>query len=81
MDRVDQEYMEEIMKSADSSDGPSGSKHTVSVKDDGTTVEDIEVKFATWSFALHWHIALWKKVFIIISVENILSVFFVNEKF
>lgn len=53
MDRVDQEYMEEIMKSADSSDGPSGSKHTVSVKDDGTTVEDIEVKFATWPFALH----------------------------
>lgn len=43
MDRVDQEYMEEIMKSTDSSDSPRGSKEIVSVKDDGTTEEDIEV--------------------------------------
>lgn len=37
MDQVDQEYFNEIMSSSDSS-----SKPTVSVKDDGTTKEDIE---------------------------------------
>lgn len=42
MDRVDQEYMEEIMKSTDSGNA-SGSRDTVSVKDDGTTLADIEV--------------------------------------
>ncbi|WAR26013.1 PRP18-like protein [Mya arenaria] len=41
MDRVDQEYMEEIMKSADG-EGSAGGKQIVSVKDDGTTLEDIE---------------------------------------
>ena len=43
MDKVDQEYMEEIMKSTDGSGNPRGSKEIVSVKDDGTTLEDIEV--------------------------------------
>jgi len=41
MDRVDQEYMEEIMKSSEGSS--SAKQHIVSVKDDGTTLDDIEV--------------------------------------
>ena len=43
MDKVDQEYFEEIMKTGEGSEnGKSGT--TVSVKDDGTTLDDIEVK-------------------------------------
>ena len=39
MDQVDQDYFAEMMKSSSSSE----SQSTVSVKDDGTTKEDIEV--------------------------------------
>ncbi|KAH3893228.1 pre-mRNA-splicing factor 18-like [Dreissena polymorpha] len=41
MDRVEEDYMEEIMKSTEG-DGGSKSKHTVSIKDDGTTLDDLE---------------------------------------
>ena len=39
MDQVDQDYFAEMMKSSSGSE----SQSTVSVKDDGTTKEDIEV--------------------------------------
>ena len=39
MDQVDQDYYAEIMKSSSGSENQS----TVSIKDDGTTKEDIEV--------------------------------------
>ena len=39
MDQVDQDYYAEMMKSSSSSE----SQSTVSIKDDGTTKEDIEV--------------------------------------
>jgi hypothetical protein len=43
MDKVDQEYYAEIMNSADSAEAHSRKRETVSVKDDGTTIDDIEV--------------------------------------
>lgn len=43
MDKVDQEYYAEIMNSNDDSNAARKKKETVSVKDDGTTLDDIEV--------------------------------------
>ena len=43
MDKVDQEYYAEIMNSADSAETSKRKRETVSVKDDGTTLDDIEV--------------------------------------
>lgn len=42
MDKVDQEYYAEIMNSTDNSELGTKKRETVSVKDDGTTLEDIE---------------------------------------
>lgn len=43
MDKVDQEYYAEIMNSNDTSEVGSKKRETVKVKDDGTTLDDIEV--------------------------------------
>lgn len=51
MDKVDQEYYAEIMNSTDSSEVGNKKRETVSVKDDGTTLEDIEVNFC---FYISW---------------------------